>query len=98
MIHRLLTPHFFVWFVQWIELIHHHLILYSYLVNTNMRNKVIPPNLRNELMMHHHILAEVISQTKHPLVHRALHGCDVCRHPSGIYCAVSHENHDTSRR
>jgi hypothetical protein len=28
LIHRLLTPHFFVWFVKWIELIHHHLIPY----------------------------------------------------------------------
>jgi hypothetical protein len=64
---RLLTPHFFVWFVEWIELIHHHLIPYSYLVSTNMRNEVIPPNLRNEPMIHHHILDEVIPQTKHPL-------------------------------
>jgi hypothetical protein len=67
LIHRLLTPHFFVWFVEWIELIHHHLIPYSYLVSTNMRNEVIPPNLRNELMMHHYNLDEMIPQTKHPL-------------------------------
>jgi hypothetical protein len=67
LVHRLLTPHFFVWFVEWIELIHHHLIPYSYLVSTNMRNEDIPPNLRNEPMMHHHILDEVIPQTKHPL-------------------------------
>jgi hypothetical protein len=53
--------------VEWIELIHHHLIHYSYLVSTNIRNEVIPPNLRNELMMHHHILDGVIPQTKHPL-------------------------------
>jgi hypothetical protein len=66
LIHRLLTPHFFVWFVEWIELIHHHLISYSYLVSTNMRHEVIPPNLRNGPMMHHHILNEVIPQTKHP--------------------------------
>jgi hypothetical protein len=26
-VHHLLTPHFFVWFVEWSELIHHHLIL-----------------------------------------------------------------------
>jgi hypothetical protein len=32
-----------------------------------MRNGVIPPNSRNEPMMHHHILDEVIPQTKHPL-------------------------------
>jgi hypothetical protein len=32
-----------------------------------MRNGVIPPNLRNGPMMHHHILDEVIPQTKHPL-------------------------------
>jgi hypothetical protein len=31
-----------------------------------MRNKVIPTNLRNELMMHHYILDEMIPQTKHP--------------------------------
>jgi hypothetical protein len=67
LVHRLLTPHFFVWFVEWIELIHHHLIPYSYLVSTNMRNEVIPPNLRNGPMMHHHNLDEVIPQTKHPL-------------------------------
>jgi len=24
--HHLLTPHFFVWFVEWNGLIHHHLI------------------------------------------------------------------------
>jgi hypothetical protein len=58
---------FFVWFVEWIELIHHHLILYSYLVTTNMRNEVISQNLRNGSIMHHHILDEVILQTKHPL-------------------------------
>jgi hypothetical protein len=67
LVHRLLTPHFFVWFVEWIKLIHHHLIPYSYLVSTNMRNEVIPSNLRNGPMMHHHILDEVIPQTKHPL-------------------------------
>jgi hypothetical protein len=67
LVHRLLTPHFFVWFVEWIELIHHHLIPYSYLVSTNMRNEVIPPNLRNGPMMHHYILDEVIPQTKHTL-------------------------------
>jgi hypothetical protein len=26
LVHHLLTPHFFVWFVKWNELIHHHLI------------------------------------------------------------------------
>jgi hypothetical protein len=53
--------------VEWIELIHHHLIPYSYLVSTNMRNEVIPTNLRNGPMMHHYILDKVILQTKHPL-------------------------------
>jgi hypothetical protein len=67
LVHRLLTPQFFVWFAEWIELIHHHLIPYNYLVSTNTRNEVITPNLRNEPMMHHHILDEVIPQTKHPL-------------------------------
>jgi hypothetical protein len=33
-----------------------------------MSNRIIPPNLRNERMMHQLILNEVISQTKHPLV------------------------------
>jgi hypothetical protein len=28
-VHYLLTPHFFVWFVEWSELINHHLIPYS---------------------------------------------------------------------
>jgi hypothetical protein len=28
-VHHLLTPHFFVWFVEWSELIHHHLIPHS---------------------------------------------------------------------
>jgi hypothetical protein len=28
-VHHLLTPHFFVWFVEWSELIHHHLIHHS---------------------------------------------------------------------
>jgi hypothetical protein len=32
-----------------------------------MRNEVIPPNLRNKLMMNHIILDGVITQTKHPL-------------------------------
>jgi hypothetical protein len=67
LVHRLLTPHFFVWFVEWIELIHHRLIPYSYLVSTNMRNEVIQPNLRNGSMMHHYILDEMIPQTKHLL-------------------------------
>jgi hypothetical protein len=29
LVHHLLTPHFFVWFVDWNELIHHHLIPHS---------------------------------------------------------------------
>jgi hypothetical protein len=29
LVHYLLTPHFFVWFVEWNELIHHHLIPHS---------------------------------------------------------------------
>jgi hypothetical protein len=29
LVHHLLTPHFFVWFVEWNELIHHHLIPHS---------------------------------------------------------------------
>jgi hypothetical protein len=28
-VYHLLTPHFFVWFVEWSELIYHHLIPYS---------------------------------------------------------------------
>jgi hypothetical protein len=28
-VYHLLTPHFFVWFVEWSELIHHHLIPHS---------------------------------------------------------------------
>jgi hypothetical protein len=60
LVHHLLTPYFFVWFVECIELIYHHSIPYSYLVSTNIRNKVIPPNLRNGSMMHHHILDGVI--------------------------------------
>jgi hypothetical protein len=68
LVHHLLTLYFFVWFVEWIELIHHHLIPYSYLVSSNMRIEIIPPNLRNGPMMHHHILDEVIPQTKHPYI------------------------------
>jgi hypothetical protein len=29
LVHPLLTPHFFVWFVEWNELIHHHIIPHS---------------------------------------------------------------------
>jgi hypothetical protein len=29
LVHHLLTPHFFIWFVEWNELIYHHLIPYS---------------------------------------------------------------------
>jgi hypothetical protein len=28
LVHHLLTPHFFVWFFKWNELIHHHLIFH----------------------------------------------------------------------
>jgi hypothetical protein len=28
LVHLFLTPHFFIWFVEWIELIHHHPIPY----------------------------------------------------------------------
>jgi hypothetical protein len=28
-VYHLLTPHFFVWFMEWSELIYHHLIPYS---------------------------------------------------------------------
>lgn len=65
----------FVWFVEMNELIHHHLISHSYLLSTNMRNRVIPPNLRNELMIHHLILDVVIPQTKHPLYVHILLDC-----------------------
>jgi hypothetical protein len=65
----------FVWFVEKNELIHHHLISHSYLVNTNTRNSVISPNLRNKLMIHHLIFYVVISQTKHPLYVHILLDC-----------------------
>jgi hypothetical protein len=42
LVQHLLAPHFFVWFVEWNGLIHHHLIPHSWLVGTNMRNVVIP--------------------------------------------------------
>jgi hypothetical protein len=29
LVHHLLTPYFFVWFVEWNESIHHYLITYS---------------------------------------------------------------------
>jgi hypothetical protein len=48
-----------------IDISNHHLIPYSYLVSTNMRNEVIPPNLRNGPVMHQLILDRVIPQTKH---------------------------------
>jgi hypothetical protein len=32
-----------------------------------MRNRFIPPNLKNRSMLHHHILDGVIPQTKHSL-------------------------------
>jgi hypothetical protein len=66
LVHHLLTPHFFVWFVEWNELINYHLVPHSYLVIANIRNVVIPPNLRNRFLMHHLILDGVTTQTKHP--------------------------------
>jgi hypothetical protein len=65
LVHHLLTAHFFVWFMKWNELIHYYLI--SIISCTNMRNDVIPSNLRNGFLMHHSILDGVVSQTKHPL-------------------------------
>ena len=44
---------FFVWFVEWNRLMHHHLIPHKLMSSTSMRNGVIPPYLRNELMMYH---------------------------------------------
>jgi hypothetical protein len=38
------------------------------IVSYNMRNEIILLNLRNGHMMHHLILVEVISLTKHPLI------------------------------
>jgi hypothetical protein len=46
-VHHLLTPHFFVWFVEWNELIHHHYISHKLITSNNMRNEFIPPNLWN---------------------------------------------------
>jgi hypothetical protein len=37
--------------------------------STDMRNNVILPNLKNELMMHHSIFEGVISQIKHSLLY-----------------------------
>ena len=41
----LLTPHFFIWFVEWNELIHKHLIPHKLIISICMRNGLIPPKL-----------------------------------------------------
>jgi hypothetical protein len=44
---------FFVWFVGWNRMMRHHLVPHKLIISTGMRNEAIPPNLRNQLMMHH---------------------------------------------
>jgi len=40
-IHLLLTPHFCIWFVEWNELIYHHLIPHKLIISICMRNELI---------------------------------------------------------
>jgi hypothetical protein len=44
-IHLLLTPHFFIWFVEYNGLIHHHHIPHKLIISIYMRSGLIPPNL-----------------------------------------------------
>jgi hypothetical protein len=52
-VYYLLTTHFFVWFMKWNELIHHHFIPHKLIISNNARNEFIPLNLWNRLMLHH---------------------------------------------
>lgn len=58
---------FFVWFVKWNVLIHYHLIPDKLIISTRTRNEVIPPNIRDELMIHHLIYNGLIPQPNTPL-------------------------------
>jgi hypothetical protein len=44
-IHLFLTSHFFIWFMEYNELIHHHLIPRKLIISTYMRSWLIPPKL-----------------------------------------------------
>jgi hypothetical protein len=50
LVYHLITPQFFVWFVEWNELIHHHIIPYIYLVSTNMRNVIVDAFLERQTL------------------------------------------------
>jgi len=63
LVHHLLNPNFFVWFVEWNGLIHHRLIAHKLIISTSMRIEEWShstkfeewTHLRNGLMMHHPI-------------------------------------------
>jgi hypothetical protein len=61
--HQLLTPHFFVCFVDWNELIHHHFIPYRLIISNNMRNCFIPQNCGMSLPSPHLKLIDSSNQT-----------------------------------
>jgi hypothetical protein len=43
-VHLLLTPHFFIWFVEWNRLIHHHLISHKLIISIiSVRNELVSP-------------------------------------------------------
>jgi hypothetical protein len=55
-VHHLLTPHLFVWFVEWNEFIHQHFIPHRLMISNN-NEKLIHftkiCGMENGLMMHH---------------------------------------------
>jgi hypothetical protein len=44
-IHLLLTPYFFIWFVEYNGMIHHHPIPHKLLISIHMKSGLIPPKL-----------------------------------------------------
>jgi hypothetical protein len=49
-IHLLLTPHFFIWFVEYNGLIHHHLIPHKLIISVIPHKLIISMYTRSELM------------------------------------------------
>jgi hypothetical protein len=46
LVHHRLTPYIFVCLVEWIGLIHHHLISHKLIISISVGNRTVPLNLK----------------------------------------------------
>jgi hypothetical protein len=80
LVHHLLIPYFFVWFMKWNGLMYHHIIPHKLIIRISVTNGVTLYQFfgNNILMMHHLIYNGLIRRTKHNVRDLAISSvCDV---------------------